>query len=119
MIISVTKAEYLGDYRLRLQFNTGESGEVDLQDLIFKYPAAEPLRDKSLFQQFSLDDWSTVVWDCGFDVSPETLYEWATGKQVDWLAAPPKQVTDFAGLLADSPRFKGDPLAIQQAIRNE
>jgi hypothetical protein len=118
MIISVNQADYLGDYRLRLQFDNGESGEVDLQDLIFKYPAAEPLRDKSLFQQFSLDDWSTVVWDCGFDVSPETLYERATGKQVDWLTPSPKLVTDFARLLADSPNFNGDPLTIQQQMRS-
>ncbi len=119
MIISVNQADYLGDYRLQLRFDNGESGEVDLQDLIFKYPAAEPLRDKSCFQQFCLDEWSTVVWDCGFDVSPETLYERATGKQVGWLATPPKQATDFAGLLADSPSFKGDPLDIQQTMRNE
>ncbi|ATG88752.1 DUF2442 domain-containing protein [Methylomonas koyamae] len=85
MIISVTQAEYLGDYRLRLHFNDGANGEVDLQDLVFKYPAAEPLRDKSRFQQFSLDEWSTVVWDCGFDVSPETLYERAMGKNITWL----------------------------------
>lgn len=84
MIISVNQADYLGDYRLLLQFDNGERGEVDLQDLIFKYPAAEPLRDKSRFQQFSLDEWSTVVWDCGFDVSPETLYERATGKSITW-----------------------------------
>lgn len=119
MIISVTQAEYLGDYRLRLQFNDGASGEVDLQDLVFKYPAAEPLRDKSRFQQFSLDEWSTVVWDCGFDVSPETLYERATGKPVTWLTRSPPLLSNFAGLLADSPSFDDDPLAIQQAMRRE
>ncbi len=31
----------------------------------------------------------------------------------------PGLLTDFAGLLADSPSFKGDPLAIQQAMRDE
>ncbi len=116
MIISVNQADYLGDYRLLLQFDNGESGELDLQDLIFKYPAAEPLRDKSRFQRFSLDDWSTVVWDCGFDVSPETLYERATGKTVAWLTTAPKLVTDFAGKLAGSPSFNGDPLTVQQQI---
>lgn len=31
----------------------------------------------------------------------------------------PALLTDFAGLLADSPSFQGDPLAIQQAMRDE
>jgi len=33
--------------------------------------------------------------------------------------AQPRLVTDFAGVLADSPSFQGDPLAVQQAMRNE
>ncbi len=33
--------------------------------------------------------------------------------------ANPRLLTDFAGVLADSPSFKGDPLAIQQAMRDE
>ncbi|WNB76408.1 ribbon-helix-helix protein, CopG family [Methylomonas koyamae] len=33
--------------------------------------------------------------------------------------APPRLLTDFAGVLANSPSFKGDPLAIQQAMRDE
>ena len=84
-MISVEKANYIHDYRLHLTFNTGESGEVDLRDLIFKYNAAQPLRDIEGFKTFKLDEWSTVVWDCGFDVSPETLYERATGKRIEWL----------------------------------
>ncbi|WP_020564960.1 DUF2442 domain-containing protein [Methylosarcina fibrata] len=85
MIVSVKTATYLDAYRLRLVFNTGESGDVDLQDLVFKYDAAAPLRDINRFKSFTLDEWATVVWDCGFDVSPETLYERATGKRIDWV----------------------------------
>ncbi len=85
MVISVKTATYLGDYRLNIAFNTGESGDVDLEDMIFKYNAAIPLRNKAHFKAFGLDSWSTVVWDCGFDIAPETLYERATGKQIEWL----------------------------------
>ena len=87
MIVTITTAVYLEGYRLLLHFNSGESGEVDLQDFIFKYNAASPLRSIDSFKKFKLDEWSTVVWDCGFDVSPETLYERATGKRIDWLTA--------------------------------
>jgi len=85
MIITIQTAHYLDHYCLHLTFNTGESGTVDLQDLIFKYKAAIPLRDITHFKNFQLDEWSTVIWNCGFDVSPETLYERATGKQINWL----------------------------------
>ncbi|MGZ5050491.1 MAG: DUF2442 domain-containing protein [Methylobacter sp.] len=85
MIVNVKAAHYLDGYRIWLEFNTGESGEVDLQDLVFKYKAAAPLRDIEYFQAFQLDEWPTLAWDCGFDVSPETLYERATGKVIEWL----------------------------------
>jgi hypothetical protein len=85
MIVSVKSAKYLDAYRLNLGFDTGESGDVDLKDLVFKYAAALPLRDINNFKSFALDEWATVVWDCGFDISPEMLYERATGKRVNWV----------------------------------
>lgn len=85
MIVNVQEARYLDGYRIRLKFNTGESGDVDLHDLIFKYQVAAPLRDMEEFRKFKLDEWPTLAWDCGFDVSPETLYERATGKVIEWL----------------------------------
>ena len=48
--------------------------------MVARYPAAAPLKDPAVFSAFRLDDWPTLVWSCGFDVSPETLYERATGK---------------------------------------
>ena len=95
MIVNVQEARYLNDYRVWLKFNTGESGEVDLHDMIFKYKVATPLRDAAQFAQFKLDEWPTLAWDCGFDVSPEMLYERATGKVIEWL--------NNAGCYADSP----------------
>ena len=40
MIISVKAANHIENYRLQLTFNTGETGEVDLQDLVFKFQDA-------------------------------------------------------------------------------
>jgi hypothetical protein len=87
MIVNVQEARYLDGYRIWLKFNTGESGEVDLHDMVFKYNAAAPLRDVEKFKQFVLDSWPTLTWDCGFDVSPETLYARVTGKSPEWLEA--------------------------------
>ena len=78
--IYLLEAKYLADYRVFLRFNTGESGEVDLKDLVFKYKVAEPLQDPEQFANFFLDSWPTLAWECGFDVAPESLYYRLTGK---------------------------------------
>ncbi len=78
-MIFVTDAEYHSDYKIKLTFNTGEQGIVDLYDLIEKYTIAHSLKNINAFKQFYLDEWPTLAWPCGFDVAPETLYERATG----------------------------------------
>ena len=78
--ISIVEAGYVKDYQIFLKFNTGETGEVDLRDLVYKYPIAESLRNPEVFSNFYLDSWPTLAWDCGFDVDPESLYFRATGK---------------------------------------
>ena len=80
--VYLIEARYIADYRVFLRFNTGESGEVDLKDLVFKYKAAETLRDPEQFAKFFLDSWPTLAWECGFDVAPESLYYQLTGKVV-------------------------------------
>jgi hypothetical protein len=83
--ICISEAKYLDGYRISLRFNNGEYGVVDLQDLVFKFPVAAPLRDLTQFADFHLDSWPTLAWDCGFDVDPESLYERATGKTCNML----------------------------------
>jgi len=83
-MIRIQKAEYVGDYKIRLLFDTGEEGVTDLGDVITRYAAARPLLDRSEFAKFTLDEWPTLVWPCGFDLSPEMLYERVTGKRPAW-----------------------------------
>lgn len=71
--VSVCGADYLGGYSILLRFNTGETGVVDLKDVIFSNPIAAPLRDPAKFACFHLDSWPTLAWDCGFDIAPESL----------------------------------------------
>lgn len=78
--IAISEARYLHDYRVWILFNNNESAEADLKDIIFKFPAAKPLRDPLEFANFQLDEWPTLTWKCGFDLDPEYLYELATGK---------------------------------------
>ena len=72
--VYLTKAVYRGDFVVYVEFNTRESGEIDLQDIVYKYKQAEPLRNPEEFSRFYLDSWPTMAWECGFDIAPESLY---------------------------------------------
>lgn len=83
-MVRIQAASYLGGYRIRLRFDNGEEGVADLADVVDRYAAAQPLRDPAEFARFTLDEWPTLVWPCGFDLAPEMLYERATGKRQGW-----------------------------------
>nr|VFJ44041.1 MAG: Protein of unknown function (DUF2442) [Candidatus Kentron sp. DK]VFJ53521.1 MAG: Protein of unknown function (DUF2442) [Candidatus Kentron sp. DK] len=78
--VYLSEARYLGGFKVFLTFNTGESGEVDLGDVVHRHDIASPLRDPARFAQFHLDAWPTLAWDCGFDIAPESLYSMVTAK---------------------------------------
>nr|VFK21406.1 MAG: Protein of unknown function (DUF2442) [Candidatus Kentron sp. LPFa]VFK34814.1 MAG: Protein of unknown function (DUF2442) [Candidatus Kentron sp. LPFa] len=78
--VYLSEARHLGGFKVFLRFNTGESGEVDLGEIVRRYEIAKPLRDPARFAQFHLDSWPTLTWDCGFDIAPESLYSMVTGK---------------------------------------
>jgi hypothetical protein len=81
MNYDVVQAEYVEDYRLKLVFADGGSGEVDFLPFIEKGGVFETLRDMERFKAFSVDpDWNTITWQDGeLDMAPETLYFEATG----------------------------------------
>jgi len=53
--VYIEEAYYIEDYKVFIRFNTGKSGEVNLQDIIFKYDIAKPLRELNEFANFSLE----------------------------------------------------------------
>ena len=75
MLIKVSSAEYLNDYRIVLTFSDGKKGIVDLKDEI-DGEIFEPLNNIEYFKSFRKDKW-TIGWDCGADFAPEFLYELA------------------------------------------
>ncbi|MEA2041572.1 MAG: DUF2442 domain-containing protein [Bacteroidota bacterium] len=81
MIISVTKAEYIKDYFIMLNFDNGKKGMVDLKATIFddKRKIFEPLRNVDYFKKFTLGSW-TLNWENELDLSPEYLYDLAMKK---------------------------------------
>ncbi|HLF89646.1 MAG TPA: DUF2442 domain-containing protein [Anaerolineales bacterium] len=73
MFIHVTDVKYLKDYQLKLTFNNGVEGGVDLQSELYG-EIFEPLRDTKLFQQVYLTS-RTIEWPNGADFAPEFLLE--------------------------------------------
>jgi hypothetical protein len=83
----ILNVHYEGEYRLRILFESGEEGIADLGEVLKKYAAARPLLDYTEFAKYTLDEWPTLVWPCGFDLAPELLYEMVTGKSPSWQQA--------------------------------
>jgi hypothetical protein len=73
MFLEISKAEYLGDYRIGLWFNNGEVRIVDLANSL-RGEAFRPLHDLDYFKQFSIR-FNTIEWENGADFAPEYLYE--------------------------------------------
>lgn len=73
----VIDVEVLAAHRLRLSFEDGTVGDVELGDHEWQGVLA-PLRDPELFAQVTVDgQLGTLVWPGGLDLAPEPLYEQA------------------------------------------
>lgn len=78
----VISVEVAGERSLRLGFDDGTVGEVDLSGLEFR-GVFEPLSDPAYFARVSVDeDAGTISWPNGADMAPEPLYEQARNNPV-------------------------------------
>ena len=73
MFLEVSKAIYLGKYRILLTFNNGETKTVDLQNEL-NGTVYEPLRQLDYFKDFQVK-FNTIEWSNGADYAPEYLYQ--------------------------------------------
>lgn len=71
----ITAVEVVRHGVLRLTFADGLSGEVDVLDRMHG-PVFEDARTPEGFAKVEADaETGTVVWPCGADLAPDTLYE--------------------------------------------
>jgi hypothetical protein len=102
-MISVKRAQHVKDHLILIEFSDGVSGIVDLSEVVNRYDAAAEIRDPGKFADFYLDEWPTLAWKCGFDLSPEYLYELLTGSVPTWA----HQSHDATPVVAEQePRYK-------------
>ena len=89
-MLEVTGAEYVEGYRIRLRFNNGEAGVVDLKDALWG-PMFEPLRDLAAFKRFTVSEvLHTLCWENDADLAPEFLYDKMVEQSHPADAAPPR-----------------------------
>ena len=78
MYYTVTKVEYLTEYKLLLTFNDGAVKAVDLNSRIQgRGGIFKELLDKDYFRQVRLTS-ESIEWPNGFDICPNLLYEIGT-----------------------------------------
>jgi hypothetical protein len=79
LFLHVVSVEYLDNYQLKLTFNNGIEGIIDLEQELYG-EIFEPLKDKSLFQKVFVTS-RTIEWPNGADFAPEFLFEIALDKK--------------------------------------
>ena len=83
MCNDVVFAEPLDDYRLRLRFEDGVEGVVDVANLCPFEGVFRPLKDREQFAQARVDpELGTVCWPSGADLDSDVLYSIVTGESI-------------------------------------
>ena len=71
----VVKVEVLEGYKLKLFFEDGICGDINVEELILFKGIFAPLEDLEFFNKvFVNSDIGTICWENGADLSPEFLY---------------------------------------------
>ena len=74
-MLEVTAAQYVDQFRIRIRFNNGDEGVVDLADALWG-PMFEPLKDPAVFRRFEVSEVThTVRWENDADLAPEYLHQ--------------------------------------------
>jgi hypothetical protein len=91
MYWSVVSAEHLDGYRLRVCFEDGKSGVVDLEKHLRRAPVFKRLLKIEAFKDFRINpDFGVICWGEDLDIAPETLYnEVVVAPSVAMVAEPP------------------------------
>jgi hypothetical protein len=87
--------EVLDSYRVRLRFDDGVEGTVDLSRLVGQGVFAA-WRDYGLFRQAFLAGQGALTWPGDLDLCPDALYLEVTGKQPEDLFPNLKAFTTHA-----------------------
>jgi hypothetical protein len=90
MLRDVVSVGVTGNYRLRLRFDDGVEGEVDVAAIVPFEGVFAPLRDPNVFDSVTVDPaLGTIRWPNGADLDPDVLYAMVTGQPIPDLTLRP------------------------------
>jgi hypothetical protein len=90
MLKDIVEVEALGDYRLRVTFEDGIAGEIDVAAIVPFDGVFAPLRDPARFAEVDVDpELGTIRWPTGADLDPDVLYALVTGQPTPHLTRRP------------------------------
>ncbi|ALO46429.1 DUF2442 domain-containing protein [Pseudohongiella spirulinae] len=70
---AVTKVKVIEDHKLRVSFENGEQGELDMTPYL-DFGVFSRLKNPQIFNQVTIS-FKTIEWPCGVDLDPEFVYE--------------------------------------------
>ncbi|MEZ5391976.1 MAG: DUF2442 domain-containing protein [Bryobacterales bacterium] len=83
MLRDVTEARALDSFRLALRFEDGQTGEVDVRDIVPFDGVFAPLSDPDFFAQVRVNaELGCVEWPNGADLDTQVLYSRVTGQSL-------------------------------------
>lgn len=90
MLEDVVEVRVVGDHRLRLSFEDGAEGEIDVAAIVPFEGVFAPLRDPKVFAAVEVDhELGTVRWPNGADLDPDVLYALVTNQPTPDLTRRP------------------------------
>lgn len=86
MLVDVVDVKVLQGqgHRLRIRFEDGVEGEIDLDKLVRWEGVFEPVRDPARFVEVRVNpELGTICWPNGADLDPDVLYSAVTGQPIE------------------------------------
>ena len=81
MLKDIVDVKPLDGYRLKLRFEDGAEGVIDVAQLVPLTGVFAALRDRSEFASVRVNpELGTICWPGGADLDPDVLYSLVTGK---------------------------------------